>query len=856
MFKYCIIVIPLFPLFLNAQVTDNFDDGNITANPAWQGNTGSFTVNTSLQLQLDTTGAGQKYLSTASNALSQAEWEFWLNLNFDPSANNQVRIYLCSDSRDLNGPLNGYFLKIGENLANDAIELYRQDGNNETLMGRGVNGNFATKSGSRIQVRHDSSGMWTISSDLNSGYNFSQEFTAFDTSHSLSNYFGFHCKFTSSNSKAFYFDDVYAGPEMIDTSGPKVKYVDAISPTEVDILFDEDLLLDSITTDDFAVWSIQASSFQILDNNKVRCVFPPNSYHSNENAGIIIKNIYDNRGNKSSMPYLFIYYGFELDEILINEIMPDPSPGVNLPESEYIELYNNSNFSANIKDWTISDPTKKTIIHDYSIPAKDYVILCNASDTSLFKPYNIIGLSLPSLNNSSDVIKLHDKYGNLVDSVSYNDSWYKDEIKKEGGWSLELIDPSPNCFLNEYNWSASTNTNGGTPGKENSIFNDNYGQYKAPEIISTEIIADSIIQLTCDMRLLDATNIFWYKIKPIYKPDKNISISEILQPQAHIYQIVCNHLLSENNIYEVEINSLANCMHWGGLVTIQIIIPENTDSNDIVINEILFNPYPNGSDFVEFYNRSSKIIDISELKIASLTDSLSIKTAYPASSEALYLLPGEYIALSAAPENIEANYLVKYPDKLIKTTLPTFPDDEGHVAIINKDNRIIDYFHYRDEYHFDLLDNTEGVSLERISPDGKSNQPANWQSAASGFGYATPTYINSQYSEIKKEETEFWLDPNVFSPDGDGYKDVLIINYAFAGTDNFGRIRIYDVGGRVVKEVVNNDLFGSEGFYSWDGTTAEGELAPIGVYIVLAEFNSLNGKTRKYKRSCTLAKKH
>ena len=72
--------------FVNAQVNDNFSDGNFTANPTWLGDTTKFIVNSSFQLQLNAPAiTDTAYISTISNRLDSTEWQFWVKLDFSPS---------------------------------------------------------------------------------------------------------------------------------------------------------------------------------------------------------------------------------------------------------------------------------------------------------------------------------------------------------------------------------------------------------------------------------------------------------------------------------------------------------------------------------------------------------------------------------------------------------------------------------------------------------------------------------------------------------------------------------------------------------------------------------------------------
>ena len=127
-----------------AQFTDNFSDGNFTANPRWTGDSAVFKINSSHQLQLNTSGAGTAILSTGNLMLQDMEWSFWIKLSFSPSDNNLAWIYLSSDHADLKDSLNGYYLKFGENGSNDAIELVKQSGITHTVICRGTDNTFTT----------------------------------------------------------------------------------------------------------------------------------------------------------------------------------------------------------------------------------------------------------------------------------------------------------------------------------------------------------------------------------------------------------------------------------------------------------------------------------------------------------------------------------------------------------------------------------------------------------------------------------------------------------------------------------------------------------------------------------------
>nr|WP_321374980.1 lamin tail domain-containing protein [uncultured Bacteroides sp.] len=180
------------------------------------------------------------------------------------------------------------------------------------------------------------------------------------------------------------------------------------------------------------------------------------------------KNFFNEILNKSSVcEENTIKFG----SIIINEIMANPK-GINvLPESEYIELYNRTDNVISLKKCTLNYGGKKYLLPDITVDTKNYIVLCNQKYKDLWTANGILvtGVSsFPALLNTGKLLWLEDEYGNLISWVEYTDSWYKDNKKKDGGYSLECIDPD-NLSNDALNWCATTDSKGGTPGKANSL---------------------------------------------------------------------------------------------------------------------------------------------------------------------------------------------------------------------------------------------------------------------------------------------------------------------------------------------------------------------------------------------------
>ncbi len=283
-------------------------------------------------------------------------------------------------------------------------------------------------------------------------------------------------------------------------------------------------------------------------------------------------------------------------------------------------------------------------------------------------------------------------------------------------------------------------------------------------------------------------------------------------------------------------------------------IPKN---NDIVINELLFNPFPDSDDFVEIYNRSQHKINLINLQIAKRDDNNNIISHVNLSESDYYFEPDEYIAFTKGKENILNNYMSDNSDNIFEIkTFPTYSDDEGTVVILYKNDSIIDEFYYNEDMHFKLLDDPEGVSLERIDYNRPTDEQANWYSASEYYGFATPGYKNSQYRpDIEPEEEPITIEPKIFSPDGDGTDDFANIHYEFEKGGNVANVRIFDSNGMTITQLANNELLGTKGVIRWDGLYEDRVVARSGIYIIFFEVFDLDGNIKKYKKNVVLAVK-
>ncbi len=847
-----------------SQLSDNFTDGNFNLSPVWQGDASGYTINASKQLQTTLSSVSQNVNLYTSNYLAtNAKWNFFVQMAFDPSSSNQARIYLIADQSDFNGSLNGYFVQIGESGSTDSYDLYKQTGTTITKIidGPAKIRPLTDEVKARVQVTRDANGFWELKTDITGGTTYTSEGTITDKTYTSTAYFGVKSIYTSTRSNLFIYDD-FAITELVpDVTPPVLNSVGAINGSQINANFNE-----AVNTTDAAIishYSIMPGNIlpsSVTINGTLVTLNLANQLNTG-NYTLSVSTVKDLKGNSSTpQTKSFFYkkpYLAKFNDLVINEIFADPSPQIDLPSVEFIEIWNRSTEDIGLTGFRYSDQnTIYTFVND-SIKANQYLVLCAKTDTLEFKKYGkVIGLSpWPSLNNSSDQIKLTNQNGDLLAQVNYNDTWYKDAVKKLGGYTLELIDPLSACKPSQ-NYAASNDFSGGTPGRQNSIYLNN--KTSSPLQITSVILKDSLtVTLTFNRGLdsLEATLTSHYLI------NNGVGVPIISNPIAPSFTSVAlkyNLPLSRNQTYTATVTGVTDC---GGTTltnqTLSFVYPGLIAKNDILINEILFNPKSGGVDFVEVYNHSDKILDFKDLKIASLfatKDSvISIKEI---SITTLLFQPQTYWVITTNPDTVKSQYQTAHPNNFIKlTSLPSYNDDSGTAVILNKDNVKIDLLNYSKSMQFALLTDLNGVSLERSSFNLSTNAEGNFRSAAASVGYATPADKNSQYLENAIATEEISLVSQTFSPDNDGYEDVLRILYKFSKPNNAANVTVYNDQGRLIKKLVRNQTLATEGEWIWDGLDDASQKAKTGIYIIYAELFDLDGNVKKYKRTAIIASK-
>ncbi len=535
-------------------------------------------------------------------------------------------------------------------------------------------------------------------------------------------------------------------------------------------------------------------------------------------------------------------------QFVINELMIDPNPAVGLPESEFIELYNVSDEPVDLMNWTISDATSREVIQlSILVPKGEYVLLVDEDSVDEFSSLGtIIALDrLPSLNNSGDQIRLINPDAILIDEVNYSSSWYKNPLKSNGGWSLERINPKNTCDLEE-NWAASEDSSGGSPAHQNSIFNPDFFDQTELSLLGLSVQNDRSVQVNFSKPVDSISMIESIEISP------NVNLQSLdAQGDKANWLMQFSEPMEEGQIYTIRFNQLLDCARLTEFTGESIFgIPQEVESGDIVVNEILFNPNSGGVDFIELINRSSKLVTMENWTIAEadITDSTDVVDFVRLENFSRLIQPNEIVAFTSNIEVLNNQYDVQFPNQLVEVAIPNYPDKEGMFLLLNQNLEQMEWLHYNENWHNTALSRVDGVSLERIDVHEPSQSKANWNSASFQFGFATPGFENSQQITTTTNEDEIELSGRYFTPDFDGVNDVLTIRFQTTEIGTKASLAIYTTNGQLVRHLINNQIIGASNSFAWQGYDDEGNELPIGHYIIVLEIVNEQG-VQEVKRS-------
>ena len=305
------------------------------------------------------------------------------------------------------------------------------------------------------------------------------------------------------------------------------------------------------------------------------------------------------------------------------------------------------------------------------------------------------------------------------------------------------------------------------------------------------------------------------------------------------------------------------CNYYAGdKVILNEVVLENVDSSDpepqlplarksMLINEILYDPFSGGVEFIELINNSEQPIDLSQIHLAKITSPQQEENP-PAISTTHKLLPaGDIIALTPDVSILELQYPHSCPSNFFKPEkFPRLTNTGTTLTIVNSAGDTIDKVSYSPSSHNPLISDSKGISLER----NMTNTPLVWISSAEENGWATPGCPNSNIPGSFKE-IHWKVSPEVFSPNSDGYNDFIEIQYELPQSGYVATIKVFNKNGYEITTLCNNQLLGTQGTVTWNGTNKSGRTVKSGIYIFLIELYKVTGQHQQIKKTCVLTQR-
>ncbi len=814
-----------------AQISDNFSN---EFSDQWEGDREDFVVNDDFILQLNAADAGTSELMRTTTFSQQQLWEIFIRLDFAPSTANSVVILLATndDSSESFG------LQLGESGSEDVWRFFkRSEGEiisltaGTDIFGDGFDGILRMEYANKL---------WLLSAVINGQSNVILSFEdTFDPS--LYTKFGFRCIYTSTRSDKFFFDDVKVMPNenFMDSNAPVLQSVQVIDDSTLILSFNEVIEVAEVSISNFIIndespklVNPQSSSVEVTSQSNFR---------PDDSNVLVISQLADLAGNLLDTILTFEFIptiSLEPFDILITELMIDPTPGVGLPEEEYIEIYNNTEQPIELSSVQLRWRDDNLLFPSTRLAPKSYAILVAPQHVELFESFGqVVALeSFPSLRNGFDMVELRESDGSFLHAIHYNLSWYGDGSRNDGGYSLELRDVNKPCYLEE-GWGASQALIGGSPGRQNEIEVVENDLLLLATFVDSNAVAVSYNRLISEIDQIDVK---------ITGSAATILEIDLTTPFDRVV-IHLDHVIDETAAMVIEIS---DCTGNERIDTIQLVLPQEPEAGDLLINEVLFSAPIAAADYIEIVNVSNKYLSLDNVFVANFFEGNQVNELVVNTT----IGPSEYLVITEDPSTIKNQFPIHNPASIFLQPIPSLNNDEGNVTLYTQvDGRAImlDAFDYSEDLHDRRLDNIRGIALERISLESPTQSAFNWYSAASTISFGTPGLPNSQ-RQVEKSSGDFTLRSETFSPDGDGFEDLLFIDYSLTQADFLANVEVFSVRGvSVYKE--DNILLGQTGFIHWDGRSGAGDALKVGRYLVRVEWFSPAGLVEETILSCVLA---
>ena len=852
--RLLLLLFGLWCIDAQSQCSDSFSDGELNNNPRWFYTNTDFEVLSGRLHTTNASGGTVKFgISTPCNAQSAEFCSYEFQYLINPSSANYSDFWIAADTW-VEKASNGYFIRAGN--TKDEISLYRITNGTATEIISGADGEL-NKSNNHYQVwiSRNADSVSLFRKDINTGI-VVKEGTISDPNFGKGKYAGILIAQNGTTAIGkHYFDNIYIGKKIVDTLAPRMVKAAFIYPNQVSVTFTE------------PIKNPLPQHFSLnLNGNLIgnpTSIIP--NYYIPENCTLVFSQplktnitfVLNNSGTEdvNANPSKLHSIGFlslfadtaKQNDIIFTEIMATPSPSIaGLPTEEYVEIYNRTPKYISLNNYELSDKSTSVLLPDSVLAPFTYLTISKNTALKLDSLGAWVGLpSLPSLNNEGDQLTLQNHRGEKICEVTYTSNWHTDALKSKGGWSLERIDTGYYC-INNNNWSSNI-SGGGSPGAPNTIA----GKIPQPDAFLSHVNVPepdiTVLYFSLPVDSATAFNLGNYSLESTAAQPFRVAAYE---NQGATISLKWLNAFTPNKSETLLVQNLKSCGNNNfSKETVLFGRPDTASRiSGLFINEVLFDPKTNASDYLELTNAGKNIISLKNISVASINDS-GLINAVSGDINTRLLLPGQYLALTQDPDAIRKSY-PNHDKRAIQLLedLPGMSNDKGNIKVITLAGLTLDSLAYKDDFHSPILSDVDGVSLEKTRPNAPLNDKQYWTSAASSAGFGTPGLPNSQFAQnTGLAKKYFSLLTPVLTPNNDGNTDYLQVQCALPKSGFWVTMTIIGENGFTVATPFNNFSVAADAILQWDGTTTNGGMLPAGNYIALLEAFHTDGQRIKGK---------
>ena len=771
-------------------------------------------------------------------------WELNVSLDFTPSPQNNLKIYLASSHPNQKNAENAWFLQIGgETGDQDKLSLFRQKNNQRTLLAEskpGILGDKAFNISFRVQL--DEKGFWQVFTKADSSQIWLPSFDYAGKEELKGFYTGLFLTYTASRAKQFNFDDWKMEGLLLDLTKPVVDKWFVNTLQHLQIYFSKPLDKATNKLVDFQCREVEGEKKTIKSVN----LDSVNPYLLHFYFDTIKPNItYEFQGKVTDRSKNENNISFYFDkktgvkplsgDLLFTEILAAPSSG---KQAEFIELHNSTKQFIQLVSAKII-VNKSTLELPYLILSPgEYLVIHHLKDSLFFKEvkHTFGSSSFPSLPNAGGTLELME-LGVSLDKMTYGifPAW---QHSVATGKSLEKRSLShlSDCLLN---WISCSNDMGHSMGIENDAF------YLALPFF--EPLADHIFPSSADtLQFIAHVPLKWPDTSDLSLfTNQGLEIKSIAKGSlSNEWTLFLKKPINSGIIYPFTVlKGLKNCLGQENNQpqVLRLAIPQKPAKEEsIFINEILFDALPFQKPFVEIQANTKYPIDMNYLHWGDRKE---------VNFSQRVLFPFEPYAITENPAALIQQYGSSTENKrIIAGETPLLNRTQGSMSLFY-DELETDIITYDKAWHSPWLRSTTGISLERKGAQSMGSNQSGWLSAAGFKTGASPGRENTSFGKEQSLVNEaVVLNPPSFTP----YNQLQCCTISPVNSGSIVNIRIFDSLGNEVKYLVKNQVLGSNDEICWNGKQQYEVPLAQGHYIWWIELLNANGVRTIFRLLSTL----